>query len=34
MLRNGGFTINKTGSSFENVGVNLALEQTINAKAK
>ena len=34
MLRNGGFTINRTGNPFRNVGVVMALEQTINAEAK
>ena len=34
MLRNGGFTINRTGKPFGNVGVDMALEQTINAEAK
>ena len=34
MLRNGGFTINRTGKPFGNVGVDMALEQTIKAEAK
>ena len=34
MLRNGGFTINGTGGPIRNVGVDMALEQTINAEAK
>ena len=34
MLVNGVFTINRTGNSFGNVGVDMALEQTINAEAK
>ena len=34
MLRNDGFTINRTGNLFGNVGVDMALEQTINAEAK
>ena len=34
MLRNGGFTINRTDNPFGNVGVDMALEQTINTEAK
>ena len=34
MLRNGGFTINRPGNPFGNVGVDMALEQTINAETK
>ena len=34
MLRNSGFTFNRTGNTFENVGLDMALEQTINADAK
>ena len=34
MLRNGGFTINRTGNPFGSVGVDIALEQTVNAEAK
>ena len=33
-LRNGGFTINRTGNPSGNVGVDMALEQTINLEAK
>ena len=34
MLRNSGFTFNRTGNTFENVGLDMALEQTINADEK
>ena len=34
MLRNGGFTINRAGNPFGNVGVDMALGQTINAETK
>ena len=34
MLRNGGFTINRTGNPFGDVDVDMVLEQTINAEAK
>ena len=34
MLRNDGFTINRTGNLFGNVAVDMALQQTINAEAK
>ena len=34
MLRNGGFTVNRTGKLFGNVGVDIALEQSVNAEAK
>ena len=34
MLHNGGFSVNRTGNSFSHVGVDMALEQTINAEAK
>ena len=33
-LRSGGFTANRSGRKFSNVGVDMALEQTINAEAK
>ena len=33
-LHNAGFSVNRTGNSFSRVGVDMALEQTINAKAK
>ena len=33
-LRSGGFSVNWSGRKFSNVGVNIALEQTINAEAK
>ena len=34
MLQDGGFTVNKTGNAFAEVGVDMALEQTINASTK
>lgn len=34
MLRNGGFTNERTGNSFGNVGLGIALEQTINAETR
>ena len=34
VLRNDGFTINRTGNPFGNVGVDMVLEQTINTEAK
>ena len=34
MLQNGGFSVNRTGNAFAEVGVDMALEQTINASAK
>ena len=34
MLYNGGFSVNRTGNIFSRHGVDMALEQTINAKAK
>ena len=34
VLSNGGFTINRTSNPFKNVGVEMALNQTINARAK
>ena len=34
MLQNVGFSINRTGNFFAEVGVDIALEQTINASAK
>ena len=34
MLRNTGFTINRTGNPFGIVGVDMALEQTINRQPK
>ena len=33
-LRSGGFSVNRSGRKFSNVGVDMALEQTINAEAK
>ena len=33
-MRSGGFSVNWSGRKFSNVGVNIALEQTINAEAK
>ena len=33
-LRSGGFFVNRSGRKFLNVGVDMALEQTINAEAK
>jgi len=33
-LKNGGFSINRKWKPFANVGVDMALEQTINAEAK
>ena len=34
MLQNVGFSVNRTGNFFAEVGVDIALEQTINASAK
>ena len=34
LLQNGGFSVNRSGQNFANVGVDMALEQTINAEAK
>ena len=34
MLRNGGFSVNRSGKPFSEVAVDMALEQTINADAK
>ena len=34
MLHNVGFSVNKRGNSFSRVGVDMALEQAINAEAK
>ena len=34
MLKSGCFSVNRTGKSFANVAVDMALEQTINAEAK
>ena len=34
MLQNGGFSVNRTGNGFAEVGVDMVLEQTINASAK
>ena len=34
MLQNGEFSVNRTGNAFAEVGVDMALEQTINASAK
>ena len=33
-LRSGGFSVNRSGRKFSNVGVDMALEQTINAEGK
>ena len=33
-LRSGSFSVNQSGRKFSNVGVDMALEQTINAEAK
>ena len=33
-MRNGAFSVNRTGNSFARVGTDMALEQTINAHAK
>ena len=32
--RSGGFTISSTGNPYGNVGVDMTLEQTMNAEAK
>ena len=34
ILHNEGFSVNRTGNSFSGVGVDMTLEQTINAEAK
>ena len=33
-LKNGAFSVNRTGKAFSIVAVDMALEQTINAEAK
>ena len=33
-LRSGGFSLNRSGRKFSNVGVDMALEKTVNAEAK
>ena len=34
MLQNVGFSVNRTGNAFAEMGADMALEQTINALAK
>ena len=34
VLRNGGFTMNRTSNPFKNVDVDMALNQIINARTK
>ena len=33
-LRSGGFSVHRSGRKFSNIGVDMTLEQTINAEAK